>query len=127
MSCNLSKAKCVCFFIPPQTSTQFLLKKLYFHVVFLPVVVFDGDSRHGARVAAQKQEGDVACSGDQVHQHGHANGPERRQVQLLHQQPAHEDPETGARNGRHTLKSKSFCQEKKGWYKKCVFARVRLR
>lgn len=105
------------FLFLPKPQLNFHPNKPYFHVVFLPVVVFDGDSRHGARVAAQKQEGDVARGGDQVHQHGHADGPQRRQVQLLHQQPAHEDPETGARNGRHTFKSKSFCQKKKAGMK----------
>lgn len=61
-------------------------------------------------VAAQEQEGDVAGGGDQVDQHGHADGSQRRQVQLLHQQAAHEDPQTGAGNGRHPYEPQSMSE-----------------
>lgn len=73
----------------------------------LPVAVIDGHSCDRTGVTAQEQEGDVAGSGDQVDQHGHADGSQRRQVQLLHQQTAHEDPQTRTRYGCHTFKIKS--------------------
>lgn len=69
--------------------------------ILLPVVVADRHPGNGASVTSQEEEGDVAGGGDQVDQHGHAYGSQRRQVELLHQQAAHEDPQTRARNGRH--------------------------
>lgn len=67
---------------------------------FPPVCVRHADARHRARVASQEQEGDVAHGGDQVDQHGHADGSQRRQLELLHQQAAHEDAQTRTRNGK---------------------------
>lgn len=72
----------------------------------LPVGVCDRHSCDLSGVTAQEQEGDVAGGGDQVDQHGHADGSQRRQVQLLHQQAAHEDPQACAWNSCHTLKRK---------------------
>lgn len=69
----------------------------------LPVAITDCHSCDRARVTAQEQEGDVAGGGDQVDEHGHADGSQRRQVELLHQQTAHEDPQTRTWNGGHTL------------------------
>lgn len=88
----------------------------------LPVGVWHRHACDGTGVAAQKQEGDVAGSGDQVDQHGHADGSQRRQVELLHQQATHEDPQTCTRNGCHTFKWKTCLVN---WYTNvCVTVHV---
>lgn len=53
-------------------------------------------------VTSQEEERDVAGSGHQVDQHGHADSAQCRQVQLLNQQPSEENTQTGTGDSRHT-------------------------
>jgi len=71
---------------------------------FLCLLVAVGYSNPGDRsgVTAQEEEGDVAGGGHQVDHHGHADGAQSGQVQLLHQQPPEEDTQTGTGDGCHT-------------------------
>lgn len=67
----------------------------------LLVTVGDRDACYGSGVTAQEEEGDVASGGHQVDQHGHADGAQSWQVELLHQQAPEEDSQTGAGDGCH--------------------------
>lgn len=68
----------------------------------LLVAVGYSDPGDGSGVAAQEEKRDVAGGGHQVDHHGHADGAQSRQVQLLHQQPPEEDTQTGAWDGCHS-------------------------
>jgi len=57
-------------------------------------------------VTAQEEKRDVAGSGHQVDQHGHADGTQSRQVQLLNQETPEEDSQTGTGDGCHTWRGK---------------------
>lgn len=70
-------------------------------VICLLVAVVDSDSCNRSGVTAQEEKGHVAGSGHQVDQHGHADGSQSRQVELLHQETPEEDPQTGTGDGRH--------------------------
>lgn len=83
---------------------QKFFKGLLIHVSRFPfLLVAVGDRHPGNRsgVTAQEEERDVAGGGHQVDQHGHADGAQSWQVQLLHQQPPEENTETGTGDGRH--------------------------
>lgn len=73
--------------------------------VFIPrllVAVVDRDACYRSGITAQEKEGHVTRSGDQVDQHGHADGSQSGQVQLLHQQTSEEDTQTGTGDGSHS-------------------------
>lgn len=57
---------------------------------------------NGSRVTAQEEEWDVAGSGHQVDQHGHADGTQSWKVQLLNQEAPQENTQTGTGDGCHT-------------------------
>lgn len=71
------------------------------HFWDLRVSIGNSNPSHGARVTAQEEEGDVASCGHQVDEHGHPNGPEGRQAELLDQETAQEDSQTGTRDRSH--------------------------
>lgn len=71
------------------------------HFRDLRVSIGNSNPSHGARVTAQEEEGDVASCGHQVDEHGHPNGPEGRQAELLDQETAQEDSQTGTRDRSH--------------------------
>lgn len=71
------------------------------HSQDLRVSIGNSNPSHGARVAAQEEEGDVASCGHQVDEHGHPNGPEGRKTELLHQETTQEDPQAGTGDRSH--------------------------
>lgn len=71
------------------------------HFQDLRVSIGNSNPSHGARVAAQEEEGDVASCGHQVDEHGHPNGPEGRKTELLYQETTQEDPQAGTGDRSH--------------------------
>lgn len=71
------------------------------HLRDLRVSIGNSNPSHGARVTAQEEEGDVASCGHQVDEHGHPDGPEGGKTELLHQEAAQEDPQTGTWDCSH--------------------------
>lgn len=67
----------------------------------LLVTVGDRDPRYRSGVTAQEEKRDVAGCGHQVDQHGHSDGTQSWQVELLHQQAPEEDSQTGTGDGCH--------------------------
>lgn len=62
---------------------------------------------HRSCVASQEQERHVASRGHQVHQHGHPDGSQSRQAELLHQEATQEYAQTRTWDCRHPCKRKN--------------------
>ena len=65
------------------------------------VSIGNSNPSDGACVTAQEEKGDVASRGHQVDEHGHPDGTQGRQAELLHQEAAQEDAQTGTGNRGH--------------------------
>lgn len=61
---------------------------------------------HRSCVASQEQERHVASCGHQVHQHGHPDGSQSGQAELLHQEATQEYAQTGTWDCCHPCKRK---------------------
>lgn len=66
---------------------------------------------HWSCVAPQEQERHVASCGHQVHQHGHPDGSQSRQAELLHQEATQKYAQTRAWDGCHACKRKKELEE----------------
>lgn len=75
------------------------------HCQYSLVSIGNSNPSHRASVAAQEEEGDIASGGHQVDEHGHPNGPQGRQAELLHQKTAQEDTQTSTRDCSHPWKT----------------------
>lgn len=62
---------------------------------------------HRSCVASQEQERHVASCGHQVHQHGHPDGSQSRQAELLHQEATQEYAQTRTWDCCHPCKRKN--------------------
>lgn len=89
----------------PQFDPARTCRRSEFHLVLL-VAVGNCNPGDGSRVTAQEEERDIAGGGHQVDQHGHADGTQSREVQLLNQEATQEDTQTGTGDGCHTWRRK---------------------
>lgn len=72
----------------------------------LLVSIGNSNPCHGSRVASQEQERHVASCGHQVHQHGHPDGSQSREAELLHQEATQEYAQTRTWDCCHPCKRK---------------------
>lgn len=74
------------------------------HFPYSPVSIGNSNASHRAIITAQEKEGDIASRRHQVDEHGHSDGPQGRQAELLYQEATQEDAQAGARDGCHPWK-----------------------